>query len=246
MKRKLILFICIILLSISGYSQEIEGQDFFREYHYGINMNTNAGLLGGFMFKYIKFKKTRIFKTFNIELVNVKHPKEERLFSQFTGNSYIRGKSNYLFSLRLQYGRDYVFFRKAPPGDGGVRVSGVLAAGLSLGLLKPYHILELRTVGNREEFVSVQFDPSQHSSNNIVGTGNFFDGLNKSTILGGVNLKAGVTFDFGVFESNVTGFEAGFSLEYFPGQEVIIIPEATNNPNYFMATYVNIYFGSRK
>lgn len=245
MKRRFILIIFVLFFSISSYGQEIEGQDFFREFHYGFNMNTNAGLLGGVMFKYVKFKKTRIFKTFNVELVNVKHPQEERIMS-FTGNSYIRGKSNYLFSLRLQYGRDYVFFRKAPPNDGGVRVSGVLAFGLSLGLLKPYHILERRNLGFREEFISVQFDNTKHNLNNIAGTGNFFDGIDKSTFLGGINLKAGMTLDFGVFENNVTGFEAGFSFEYFPGQDVILIPQSRNNPNYFTATYLNIYFGSRK
>ena len=71
--------------------------------------NTSGGLIGGFVFKKArKLKNDKVLETFGLELMNVKHPQEVRRNSIQTGNLFIYGKTNYLYAIRLQYGRDFI------------------------------------------------------------------------------------------------------------------------------------------
>ena len=73
----------------------------------------------------------------------------------------------------------------------------------TFGLIAPYYI---EYAVNRVETVSEQYDPEIHQSRyNILGTGNLFEGLGQSELAFGANVKAAVSFEFGVFKSNVTG-----------------------------------------
>ena len=100
------LFIACVFLSTPAFSQESEEYDYTREFIWGINKNTNGGLIGGIVFKYSKALSPTTFQSFGLELMNVKHPKESRRPTSYNGNSYIYGKQNYLYSIRLQYGRE--------------------------------------------------------------------------------------------------------------------------------------------
>ena len=129
-----------------------------------------------------------------------------RYNSPYTGNFFIWGKQNYLYSLRFQYGRDLILFKKAP--QQGVQITAVSAVGPSIGILAPYYI-EYLTSANTA--VREQYDPAKHSFQNILGTGHLFQGLGSSKLRIGANLKIGLNFEFGTFKSNVTGFEVGYN-----------------------------------
>ena len=97
-------------------------------------------------------------------------------------------------------------------------------------------------------FVTVheQYDPTnpEHNFNNILGTGNLFEGLGESSIQLGINIKAGLSFELGTVKSTVTGFEVGFLLDtYF--SEVILMPTAKNKSVY-PTVYFTLFYGSRK
>src|SRR5690606_11534866 len=166
--------------------------EYDKEYMFGLNKNTNGGLIGGFVFK----AGTRIddtqFSFLALEFSNVKSPKEER-YSTVLGNSYIFGKSNYLYSIRPQYGREIILFKKAP--NQGVQVSALAAVGPSFGLIAPYFV---EYALNRSETVTMQYSPEINSST-ILGTGHLFEGLGQSKFAFGGNLKAALNFEFGVF-----------------------------------------------
>ncbi|MCE7057788.1 hypothetical protein LZF95_24100 [Algoriphagus sp. AGSA1] len=240
-KLKFTLLLLLFSLAIDARAQreDIGNYDYDKEYMFGINKNTNGGLIGGFVFK----AGTRIddmqFSFWAIELSNVKNPKEER-YPTVLGNSYIFGKSNYLYSIRPQYGREIILFKKAP--NQGVQVSALAAVGPSFGLIAPYYI---EYAVNRVETVTEQYDASKHQSRyNIMGTGRLFEGLGQSEFAFGGNLKAAINFEFGVFRSNATGLELGYMVEGFT-KEIPLIP-TTENRQLFQSAYFTFFYGFRR
>lgn len=240
-KLKLTLMTLFFSLSATVWAQREDAgnYDYDKEYLFGINKNTNGGLIGGFVFK----AGTRIddtqFSFWAVELSNVKNPKEIR-YNTVLGNSYIFGKSNYLYSIRPQYGREVILFKKAP--NQGVQVSALAAVGPSFGLIAPYYI---EYAVNRIETVREQYNPVIHQSTiNILGTGRLLEGLGKSQFTFGANLKAALSFEFGVFRSNVTGLELGYMLEGFT-KEIPLIPTAENR-QLFQSVYFTFFYGFRQ
>jgi hypothetical protein len=241
--NKLKFTLVLLFLSLSSYSwaqrEDAGNYDYDKEYLFGVNKNTNGGLIGGLVFK----AGTRIddtqFSFWAVELSNVKSPKEIR-YNTDLGNSYIFGKSNYLYSIRPQYGREIILFKKAP--NQGVQVSALAAVGPTFGLIAPYYI---EYPVNRIETVREQYDPEIHQSRfNILGTGRLFEGLGQSEFAFGANLKAALSFEFGVFRSNVTGLELGYMLEGFT-KEIPLIPTAENR-QLFQSVYFTFFYGFRQ
>jgi len=237
--RQLIFLLVLLFMVLPGVSQPAPGDDYGKEISWGITKATNSGLIGGAVMKYSIRHRNDAFHYFALEIVNIKHPKEERYYS-FTGNTYIYGKANYLYSLRLQGGRSWTFFKKAP--QQGVQIDGIVALGPSLGIVAPYYIEYLRTDGN---VVREQYDPNIHfDQNNILGTGNLFQGIGESDLVFGLNSKVGVSFEFGTLKYNVFGLEVGFMMEAFT-RKIPIIPTAEQD-QIFPNSFVTLYYGSRR
>lgn len=241
-------FVLAMLLATAGglgisYGQTQDTYEYSSEFIWGINKNSSGGLIGGFVLKKSRKLTDRVLETFGLEVMNVKHSQEVRTPARASGNYFIFGKSNYLYSFRLQYGRDIVLFDKAP--QQGVEIKAVGAIGPSIGIVAPYYIE--RMVDN-SFFVTVheQYNPNnpEHRFENILGTGNLFEGLGESSIQMGINLKLGLAFELGTVKSSVTGFEVGFLLDsYF--QEIILMPTAENKA-VFPTVYFTLFYGSRK
>ncbi|PSL02005.1 hypothetical protein [Cecembia rubra] len=229
-------------LAVSGlYAQrdDVGDYDYDTEVLFGINKNTNGGLIGGFSFKYGIRIDDSSFQFFGLDLANVKNPKEVR-YNTILGNSFIFGKSNYLYSIRPYYGRELILFKKAP--QQGVQVSVLGALGPSIGLIAPY-IIEYSV--SRLETVREQYNPEVHQSlNNILGPGRIFEGIGNSELAIGANAKAAVNFEFGVFRSNVTGLELGYQLEGFT-KEIPLMPTVENR-QFFQSVYFTFFYGFRK
>lgn len=231
--------LCLFLLVSASVSAQDNGNyEYSREYIWGINKNTNSGLIGGIVLKYSQAINEREFQTYGLELINVKHPKEYRYISQF-GNPFVWAKGNYLYSVRFQYGRDILLFKKAP--QQGVQINTSWAAGPTLGIVAPYYI---KYATGPSTFTVEPFDPDRHSFGGILGTGRLFQGLGQSKIQPGLNGKLALNFEFGTFKSNVTGFELGVLAEAFT-KEVIIIPNATNRA-FFASAFFTLYYGARR
>src|SRR4249920_1387713 len=165
------------LLTISAFGQTKDSYDYDSEFTWGINKNTSGGLIGGLVFKKAHRINDHLLGSWGLEVMNVKHPQEVRRNAEATGNPFIYGKSNYLYALRFQYGRDLVLFKKAP--QQGVEIKLVTAIGPSIGILAPYFIERKITPDNFYVTVNEQYDPKNpaHSFDNILGTGNLFQGI---------------------------------------------------------------------
>ncbi|MBA4302317.1 hypothetical protein [Algoriphagus sp.] len=240
-KLKLILPVFFFFISLTAFPQreDVGNYEYDKEYLFGVNKNTNGGLIGGIVFK----AGTRIddsqFSFWGIELSNVKSQKEAR-YNTVLGNSYIFGKSNYLYAIRPHYGREIVLFKKAP--NQGVQVSALAAAGPTIGLIAPYFI---EYAVSRVQTVTEQYNPEVHQSRfNILGSGRLFQGIGQSEIAVGATLKAALMFEFGVFRSSATGLEVGYMLEGY-SKEIPLIPTAENN-QFFQSAYFTFFYGFRK
>lgn len=229
----------IFLLSASYILAQDNGNyDYSREYIWGINKNTNSGLIGGLVLKYSQAINPKTFQTYGLEVINVKHPKEYRYISQY-GNPFVWAKENYLYSVRLQYGRDYLVFKKAP--QQGVQINAVWAAGPTLGIVAPYYI---KYATGPSSYSVEPFNPNRHSFGGVLGTGRIFQGIGESSVQPGAHAKLAISFEFGTFKSNVTGFELGVMAEAF-AKEIIIIPTAENRA-VFTSAFFTLYYGTRR
>lgn len=228
---------------ISAQAQTQDSYEYNSEFTWGINKNSAGGLIGGFVFKKARKLNQNMLETFGLEIMNVKHPQEVRHSSVYTGNFFIYGKSNYLYALRFQYGRDLILFSKAP--QQGVEIKAVFAAGPSLGIVAPYYIE--RTIDNSIwASIREQYDPNNpnHFYSNILGTGNLFEGIAESKIQLGTNLKAAINFELGFLKSQVTGFEVGVLVDsYF--KKVEIMP-STETKAIFPTVFFTMFYGNRK
>jgi hypothetical protein len=237
----LVLFGLSVCFAASAQTQD--SYDYTSEFTWGINKNSSGGLIGGFVFKKGRKLTDQMLETYGLEIINVKHPQEVRKNSNSTGNPFIFGKSNFLYAIRLQYGRDLILFKKAP--QQGVEIKLVTAVGPSLGIVAPYYIE--RSVDNSLfQTIHEQYDPNNpnHVFGNILGTGSFFEGLFQSKVQMGANLKVGFNFELGTIKSQVTGFEAGFLVDAYL-KEVVLMPSASNKA-VFPTVYFTLFYGSRK
>ena len=241
-----LLILLLLVCSVAWAQQQPEEDAYNREISYGINLNTNGGLIGGGMIKSSRYLSRNWSQFYALEVVEVKHPKENAFYSPQTGSRFIAGKSNYFYVLRPEYGREYVFFRKAP--ESGVQVNGILAGGPSIGLMVPYYIIYDYSPTNSPrdvDYRTEKFDPVKHASYEYIrGSAGFLNGFGQTRINPGVHIKTGLSFEYGRYREDVTGIEVGFVVEAYP-KKIVLIPRANNN-SFFTSAYLVLYYGRRK
>jgi hypothetical protein len=232
--------LCFCMFATNLVAQTQDSYDYQSEFTWGINKNTYGGLIGGFVFKKARKLNERLLETFGLEIMNVKHPQEVRQNSQSTGNYFIYGKSNYLYALRFQYGRDLILFKKAP--QQGVEIKAVTAIGPTLGIVAPYYIERQADQGG---FVTIRqpYTPDIRPEE-IYGPGRLFEGLGDASLKVGANAKIALNFELGTVKSQVTGFEAGFLLDAYTSK-VVIVPTAQNY-SVFPTLFFTLFYGGRK
>lgn len=234
--KKYFIFIFIILPFLSS-AQLFDGEDFeyTSEWIWGINKNTNGGLIGGLMIRHSRKKGDDIYETFGLELSNVKHPSEAR-YVGLSGAGFIYGKSNYLYAIRTSYGLEKLMFRKA--NQQGVQISMAVAGGPTFGLITPYYVL------SSDQRYS-QFNLINHPSpQSIAGPGKLFQGFGESEFAPGLHTKGSIFFEFGTYRSNVAGVEVGVMAEAFT-KEIILVPSQPNK-SLFTSVFFSLFWGTRK
>jgi len=236
----LLLILFFLGLGLEMSAQTLDSYEYNSEFTWGINKNSYGGLIGGITFKRGRRVSKKQFETFGLEIVNLKNPHEVRVQAA-SGNYFIYGKSNYLYALRLQYGRDLILFTKGP--QQGVEVKAVFAAGPTIGILTPYYVQVDPTGGNGYYTYNAPYTTNLPYGE-IEGTGSLFEGIGQSSIQMGGNFKVALNFELGTVKSQVTGFEAGFLLDAYL-HTVELVP-AAENYNLYPTVFLTIFYGSRK
>ncbi|WP_305006505.1 hypothetical protein [Hymenobacter aranciens] len=230
-------------------------QSYKKEFVYGVNFNTQAGLIGGVAVRSARMLDERLLRFWSIEGVMLKNKKEEQ---RQTGlGVYTPFKANYAFSLRPSFGFQRILFRKA--ADAGVQVNGLLSAGPSIGLLMPYYITYDYTLAqnggsvvyNTDDIANEAYDPAIHTEQNaILDRAPLFSGIGGTQVVPGFHLRGGLSFEYGRYRDAVTGVEVGFLMEAYSKRMVIfkttdVTDDEQLNRKFFPSVYLTLYFGQR-
>ena len=248
--HKIINFTVFLLLCLASYAQaqvsETPTQFVYRkEWSGGATIN-NRGF-GGILRHAIitnNFKKIQ----FEIELVKLKHPKEIKVVNPYYDNakSYVYGKQNAFYPLRLGVGTQFLIFDKA--AKEGVEISFNIMAGTSIGLLKPIYLEILKDNGNPFylDVVSEKFNKDLHNPGNIYGYSGFNKGLNETSILLGGYIKSGFTFDWSNKDEKIVLLETGAVIDFYSRKVPIMANFSSDiNKSAFISLYASILFGKK-
>lgn len=229
-----------------------------KEFVYGVNFNTRGGLIGGASVRSTRMLSQDWARFWGIEAVEVKHPKEQRIISPFTGGGYVPGKANYMFVLRPSVGLQRVIFRKA--AESGVQVNALAAAGPSIALLMPYYISYDYTERDQQgrplpgasiDIRNEQFDPNKHDERSpfLIDRAPLFTGASETRPNIGAHLRAALSFEYGRYRDAVAGIEAGALVEAYPKRLVILrsrgVEDDKLNDSFFPSVYLTVYLGQR-
>lgn len=240
------------------YTGDRKGIVYNKEFSIDFKLHTNGFGLGVNIGTLKTYYLTRFI---NIELGEIKHPKEFRQNFDFQpqGNNrvsraFIFGKQNSFYVLRGGIGEKRYFSEKAKRK--GVAVGVSYEAGPSLGLLKPYYLELIRTLdqGQGQDFVirSEKWDEENTDFLDIrliYGGSGFSKGLSELNVRPGIHAKAALHFDWGAFDEFVKALEAGFMIDGYFGKVPIMVDSAltpgAENRALFLNLYINLQFGKR-
>ncbi len=186
------------------------------------------------------FFNSRIFE---MELVNMKHPKQVRMVTNYAyAKGFFYGKLNHVYMLRAGYGFKKLLNRK--PYWGGIELRAVYLGGFSLAISKPVY-LYFWYENDPYHYYMQRYDPdnTKHSLDLIYGRAPFLNGFDEIKVYPGIYARGGLNFEFGTLNSKIRSLEVGGVVEYFP----IPIPIMASNPenSFFLTFYLNFSLGKR-
>lgn len=247
--RKLTLVFSLSILPFLGFTQKNEDDTGIdtKTLAYGLTTNNYTSLVGGVILRNsfpVSMRKNKpVNRYLAIEAVNLKNPREESILSAY-GSKFVYGKTNYFFSVRPQYGREFYFFQKTDENSVGFSI--IVAGGPSLGLSKPYYIKYTNQKGDTPQ--TVPYNPDIHTNTSyIIGAGSIFQNVfNGLKVIPGIHAKLATNIDVSTFNNNVTGLELGTLFEVFAKKPEILAPKFSDNPQTFATLYLTLYFGNKK
>jgi hypothetical protein len=228
-----ILFLIFAFLG-SAFSQgEIDTQSkilYRNERTFALTLNTN-GYSGDFRYakRFNEFKKT----LYVVEFAYVKDDKEVKVTStsaQQISGSYVFGKLNAFYTLRLGIGFQKELFQKQDKG--GISIRYFYHFGPVIGFLKPIYY-EVQT--DSGQTIKVKFE--QHLLN-IQRKAPFYEGLDELSVVPGVYGKFGFSFEFGKNDKVFNAIETGITADAFI-QRIHIM--ANNNSHWLLFSFYLTY-----
>lgn len=223
--------------------QQEEGVlSFTKQTTFGAQIRTNGY---GIFLELGRSRSPRLTNLYLLEITEIKHPKEERVSNAnaFFSNSFIYGKINNFYQVKLGFGQQYVFGQKG--NKNGVAVLAVVHAGLSLGLLKPYYLqVQEQSTGAQDIKYDSKDSLSFLDASKIIGGSGFGKGWGELKMKPGAFLKTSLRFDFGRFNESIQALEIGMSVDAYASK----IPQLVfNEPErFFFQGHIALVFGHRK
>ncbi len=218
-----------------------------REFVYGITSTSSSGIIAGGGVRASHYWKPDWLWFWSLQVNEIKNRKELRLQSNINGDTYIRGKTNYLYAVRPSFGLERVVLHKA--AEQGVQVSALLSVGPTIGLEVPYYIFYVYDAAPVPLLpVDIRREPNDPMRPNyleqrVAGSASFTTGLPEAGVIPGVHLRGAIAFEYGRYRESVTGLEAGAMLEAY-SRRPILVPQ-TANPQVFASVFLTLFFGRR-
>lgn len=229
-------FLLLFLLSGKVYSQgEIDEQPkiMLKNEKSGIVFLTSNGIGAGY--RYGKRIDARNQTQYDLDFMNVKHPKEIKTTSNnnsyYATRSFVYGKENNFFELKGTIGKQFEIFRKNDKG--GISIRYFYGAGPTLGFLKPIFY------EYTENYLTYSITKTKKFNVNNLGTINgrssFFKGFNELSFIPGLTAKGGFSFEYSREDAIIHALEVGIGLDVFP-RSIPIMANKTNNFYFFNLT----------
>ena len=239
----------VCLFPLIAYAQgEIDTQEkilYRNERSLAFLLNSNG--LGG-NFRYAK-RITYLKKTlYEVDVVNIKHPKEVKIYSNYnasnTSKSYVYGKTNVFINLRVGIGYQREIFQKQDRD--GIAIRYFYSFGPDIGFAKPiyYNYVTILVDANNQVYYKTMTEKfvSQHpNATDIMGRASFFKGFDEISVIPGVYAKFGLTMEFGKKEQIINALEGGFVFDAFIKRVPLMATE--KNPWFFPSLFISYRFG---
>lgn len=217
----------------------------------GIRLNTDGysifldkGYIRSDMFGQRNYDRFYHVRLITFEISEKIHPKEMKSSSGglpgmlFQPSSYILGKINKFYEVKLGYGRRQMIAGKPDPGT--VSVHWVYQGGFAAGLVKPYYI---NLGGYGEVKYSDSIAPDFVSPGLIIGKASFSKGLDELKFVPGVFARTGLHFDFASRRKGLIALEMGVSGSIYTQKIAQVVGQ--DPKQYFLNFYAALQFGKR-
>jgi hypothetical protein len=219
--------------------QEEEGVIAYRKHFLaGIKLTTSG--YGGFI-EIGRAQSVSKSLLFQLDISEQKDPKEDK--QQVSNASpFVYGKINFLYPVKLGVQQQFLLGNKG--NKNGVSVTANVGGGLLLGLLRPYKLDRVDSLGNQQYFGVKNDTLNFLTLANVRGGPSFTTGFNQLSVVPGLYTKAGLRFDYGKYNETVSALEVGVTAEYYSKNVPIII--FAKDKKFFLSAYVSLLFGKRK
>ena len=210
-------------------------------YHIAIH---SQGFGGGFKIgKNKTIGQTRYWQVAAVSLHSLKEIKS--ISSASFARSYVYGKRNSAFALRVGYGNEKRLYGK--PYWGGVETRWTYEAGATLGWMKPYYytVVVYKPDG---AFGYVESQDEQTFENHeqwiaIEGRSSFIKGFNESKLTPGIHASTGLCFDFAKKSNLCQSVNVDVIAEGYPMGLTIL--DSQRNRWFFVSLMLSYHWGSR-
>lgn len=257
---RMLLSLCVVLIcTLPVWSQTVgDGEPdiiYDRQQLGGFNLNLNGF---GIFYNYLKYKDAKHLRLYNIDINFVKHEKETRTPSIYQDpqvKSYIYGKQNNFYTMRLGMGQKVVLTEKLRKG--GVQLGYLWQSGAVLGFTKPIYLQVVyvrQTPESEDYFIQVEkFDADRHFAENIYGRASGLRGLGEMKFYPGIYFKSALYFEFSNYKDGLKGIETGVSADAFLQTIPIMSPKVLErdmsnprNHQVFLGLYINFFLGGKE
>ena len=234
--------------------QEEEGALIFQKQNtFGLNFNSDGF---GFTYEHGKYKTTTKTNLWWLSLGERKDPKQYKQSNAigvsgtsivFFGNSYVYGKQNNFYFLRLGFGQQKILGGKG--NKNGVAVSAIYGGGLTVGMLKPYYVQVQDNSGSATGVKDIKYSDSTANKfldpSIIIGGSGFGKGFGEMKYVPGITGRFALRFDYGKYNEVVSALEVGVNAEYY-SQAMPILVGVNDTKKFFFNGYIALTFGRRK
>jgi len=250
LNKQITCFFLILPVAFCGQAQDAsknQVQDIVRhkEVTLGIKLHTQGyGVVANFG-KILNIRKKNLWE---IELQEIKHPKEQKVQSLLNSdggtNRYTFGKINNFYNLNVLIGRERVLSEKLR--QKGVSFSFLYKLGASLGITKPYY-LQFYKEGKNEQLIIEKYSEENKDSflepGWIVGRGGFGYGLDEIRPVPGGVIKTAIEADWASNNRLIKSLEAGMMVNAY--YKKIPLMALSENPFIFVNLYLSLKLGNR-
>lgn len=217
------------------------GKGVYREaWTLGFKVHTSG--IGG-EFRREKFNNAFSKSFWNVDISNIKHPKEQKSFTQSQDESnLIYGKLNSFYQIRSGVGKQKVIFEKLEIR--GVQISTIYHVGLAAAWLKPVFVeVQIGDINENPRPSSEQYDPYAHPYERIIQREPWSTGVSSSRFVPGATAKFALNFEFSPLDDEIKALEVGAQVDGFT--QPIPIMAFNRQYNVFFNVYVSFLFGSK-